>query len=98
LFLAAVSAAGRAQGALVVVDACQTLGQLPIDLAGTAVDGLIFTGRKYLRAPRGTGGFVIRRPLLQTKNRRDLSKSRRREGGEKFVNLRSITHWRKPFQ
>jgi cysteine desulfurase / selenocysteine lyase len=62
--LAALSAAGHAHGALVVVDACQTLGQMPIDLGATAVDALIFTGRKYLRAPRGTGGFVVRRPLL----------------------------------
>lgn len=62
--LVTISAAARAHGALVVVDACQTLGQVPIDLAGTDVDGLIFTGRKYMRAPRGTGGFVVRRPLL----------------------------------
>jgi cysteine desulfurase/selenocysteine lyase len=62
--IAEIAALARRAGALTLVDACQSLGQLPIDLSGTEVDSLIFTGRKYLRAPRGTGGFVVRRPLL----------------------------------
>lgn len=45
---------------LTVVDACQSLGHAPIDLAKESVDGLVFTGRKYLRAPRGTGGYFLR--------------------------------------
>lgn len=63
--LADASALIRQHGALSLVDACQTLGHVPIDLSPTEVDSLIFTGRKYLRAPRGTGGFVVRRPLLE---------------------------------
>ncbi|MGH3731542.1 MAG: aminotransferase class V-fold PLP-dependent enzyme, partial [Micromonosporaceae bacterium] len=59
------SAMIRRHGAISLVDACQTVGHVPIDLSPTAVDGLVFTGRKFLRAPRGTGGFVVRGPLLE---------------------------------
>jgi len=45
---------------LTLVDACQSLGHAPIDLRKEGVDGLIFTGRKYLRGPRGTGGYFLR--------------------------------------
>ncbi|WP_164503429.1 aminotransferase class V-fold PLP-dependent enzyme [Pleionea sediminis] len=38
-----------------VVDACQVAGQLPIDVTKLHCDFLCATGRKFLRAPRGTG-------------------------------------------
>jgi cysteine desulfurase len=50
-------------GSLTLVDACQTLGQAPLDVKKQGIDGLIFTGRKYLRGPRGTGGYFVRRDL-----------------------------------
>ena len=48
---------------LLCVDAAQTAGALPIDIAKMSIDLLAFTGHKSLYGPQGTGGLFIRKGL-----------------------------------
>ena len=46
-------------GALLVVDASQSAGCLPIDMAADGLDVVCFTGHKGLMGPQGTGGLAV---------------------------------------
>ncbi|MBA4157159.1 MAG: aminotransferase class V-fold PLP-dependent enzyme, partial [Gemmatimonadetes bacterium] len=50
----------RAAGTLVLLDAAQTVGHLPVDATRLGVDLLAFTGHKGLLGPQGTGGLWVR--------------------------------------
>lgn len=50
----------REHGVLLIVDASQTAGCVPIDMEEMGIDILCFTGHKGIYGPQGTGGLCIR--------------------------------------
>ena len=61
--IARVGRFAREHGLLFILDASQTAGVLPIDLAAMGIDVVCFTGHKSLMGPQGTGGLCLREGL-----------------------------------
>ena len=62
----AVGKLAKDRGLFFLLDACQSAGQVPLDVEKIHCDFLCGTGRKYLRGPRGTGFLYARNSTIET--------------------------------
>lgn len=63
--VAEIGALAKAAGVPYLLDATQSVGQLPVDAGAVGCDALVTTGRKFLRAPRGTGLLYVAPDFLE---------------------------------
>lgn len=60
-----IAAACREREITVIVDACQSVGQMAVDVRSVDPDFLSVTARKYLRGPRGVGFLYVSDRILE---------------------------------
>ena len=69
-----------------VLDACQSIGQIEVDVKKINCDVLVGSGRKYLRGPRGTGFIYINDKIREKINPMILDMKNAEIIGDKIKN------------
>lgn len=70
---AQVGAIAKAAGIPFILDAAQSVGQIPLNVAALGCDAMIGLGRKFLRGPRGTAFLYVEDGFLDALEPRTLN-------------------------
>jgi cysteine desulfurase / selenocysteine lyase len=99
--VAAIGKIANAHNILYLVDACQSIGQMPFDVERIGCDFVSATSRKYLRGPRGLGFLYIRKLVIGKLNPQTLDTVTANWKSEEIVELEKSTkmfeNWEKSF-
>lgn len=60
--MAEISRLATSRGWKIILDAAQSLGEIPVEAVNWNIDCVAFTGHKALMGPTGTGGFYCKSP------------------------------------
>lgn len=63
----------KTYGATYIVDGCQSIGNIDVDIQKMSCDAFVATGRKWLRGPRGTGFIYVNESSNIKESQIDLS-------------------------
>jgi L-cysteine/cystine lyase len=63
--IAEISRLAHERGGYVLLDAAQSVGQMPVDVRELGCDFCAFPGHKWLLGPAGTGALYVRRDLIE---------------------------------
>jgi selenocysteine lyase/cysteine desulfurase len=98
---AAIGAIAQQSKAIYILDACQSAGQVPLDVRAIGCDVLSASGRKFLRSPRGVGFLYVREALIEHLNPPfiDLFAARwtSRDGYTMRTDARRFENWERNF-
>lgn len=97
-----IGAIAKATKSIYILDATQSIGQIPIDVEAIQCDALTATGRKWLRGPRGTGFIYVKQGAPFTTSTIDGSSSKVYQNGhaisvEKVETARQFEMWERNY-
>lgn len=96
-----IGAIAKKHNILYILDACQSVGHIPVDVEKIQCDFLTATSRKYLRGPRGLGFLYVKKAILKKLKPMSLDMvTAHWENADSYqldLNIKMFEQWEKPY-